>query len=43
MKALEPSTILAAQIDPLATEDRLYAEKFRKEGEKVDHKMYFCA
>jgi len=40
LKGLPPATIVAAEIDPLLTEGKAYAEKLKKDGVKVDYKEY---
>src|SRR5450830_2021987 len=40
LKGLPPATIVAAEIDPLLTEGKAYAEKLKKNGDKVDYKEY---
>ncbi|WP_197065231.1 alpha/beta hydrolase [Massilia sp. 9096] len=40
LKGLPPATIVAAEIDPLMSEGRAYAEKLKKDGVKVDYKLY---
>ena len=40
LKGLPPATIVAAEIDPLLTEGKAYADKLKKDGVKVDYKEY---
>jgi acetyl esterase len=40
LKGLPPATIIAAEIDPLMSEGKSYADKLKKEGVKVDYKEY---
>jgi acetyl esterase len=40
LKGLPPATIVAAEIDPLMSEGQAYADKLRKDGVKVDYKLY---
>lgn len=40
LKELPPATIVAAEIDPLLSEGKAYAEKLKKDGVKVDYKEY---
>lgn len=40
LKGLPPTTIVAAEIDPLQTEGKLLADKLEAAGVKVDYKLY---
>jgi acetyl esterase len=40
LKGLPPATIVAAEIDPLMSEGQAYADKLKKDGVKVDYKLY---
>jgi acetyl esterase len=40
LKGLPPATIVAAEIDPLLTEGKAYADKLKKDGVPVDYKEY---
>lgn len=40
LAGLPPATIVAAEIDPLLTEGRRYADKLRKDGVPVDYRAY---
>lgn len=40
LKGLPPTTIVAAQIDPLTTEGRLLADRLKEAGVEVDYKLY---
>lgn len=40
LKGLPPATIIAAEIDPLLSEGKAYADKLKKDGVKVDYKEY---
>lgn len=40
LKGLPPTTIVAAQIDPLTTEGKLLADKLKEAGVEVDYKLY---
>jgi acetyl esterase len=40
LKGLPPATIVAAEIDPLLSEGKAYADKLKKDGVKVDYKEY---
>jgi acetyl esterase len=40
LKGLPPATIVAAEIDPLLTEGKAYADKLKKGGVPVDYKEY---
>jgi acetyl esterase len=40
LKGLPPATIVAAEIDPLLTEGKAYADKLKKDGVQVDYKEY---
>lgn len=40
LKGLPAATIVAAEIDPLLTEGKAYADKLKKDGVKVDYKEY---
>lgn len=40
LKGLPPTTIIAAQIDPLLTEGKLLADKLKEAGVDVDYKLY---
>ena len=40
MKGLPSATIIAAEIDPLMSEGKAYADALKKAGVKVDYKLY---
>ncbi len=40
LKGLPPTTIIAAEIDPLATEGKLLSDKLKEAGVTVDYKLY---
>jgi acetyl esterase/lipase len=40
LKGLPPTTIVAAEIDPLTTEGKLLADKLKEAGVDVDYKLY---
>jgi acetyl esterase len=40
LKGLPAATIVAAEIDPLLSEGKAYADKLKKDGVKVDYKEY---
>jgi acetyl esterase len=40
LKGLPPATIVAAEIDPLLSEGKAYADKLKKDGVPVDYKEY---
>jgi acetyl esterase/lipase len=40
LKGLPPATIVAAEIDPLMSEGKAYADALTKAGVKVDYKLY---
>jgi len=40
LKGLPPATIVAAEIDPLLTEGKQYADKLKKDGVKVDYRAW---
>jgi acetyl esterase len=40
LKGLPPTTIIAAEIDPLATEGKILADKLKEAGVEVDYKLY---
>ena len=40
LKGLPAATIVAAEIDPLLSEGKAYAEALKKAGVKVDYKLY---
>lgn len=40
LKGLPPTTIIAAEIDPLQTEGKLLADKLKDAGVEVDYKLY---
>jgi acetyl esterase len=40
LKGMPPATIVAAEIDPLLTEGKAYADKLKKDGVKVGYKEY---
>ena len=40
LKGLPPTTIIAAEIDPLQTEGKIIADKLKEAGVKVDYKLY---
>ncbi|MES2882098.1 MAG: alpha/beta hydrolase [Bacteroidota bacterium] len=40
LKGLPPTTIIAAEIDPLTTEGKLLADKLKEAGVTVDYKLY---
>ena len=40
LKGLPPTTIIAAEIDPLLTEGKLLSEKLKDAGVEVDYKLY---
>ena len=40
LKGLPPATIIAAEIDPLLTEGKMYADKLKKDGVAVTYKEY---
>lgn len=40
LKGLPAATIVAAEIDPLASEGKAYADALKKAGVKVDYKLY---
>lgn len=40
LKGLPPTTIVAAEIDPLQTEGKLLADKLKDAGVEVDYKLY---
>lgn len=40
LKGLSPTTIVAAQIDPLTTEGKLLSDKLKEAGVEVDYKLY---
>ena len=40
MSGLPPATIIAAEIDPLLTEGKTYADKLQAAGVKVQYKVY---
>lgn len=40
LKGLPPTTIIAAQIDPLTTEGELLADKLKEAGVEVNYKLY---
>jgi len=40
LKGLPPSTVIAAEIDPLLTEGKLYTAKLKKDGVRVAYKEY---
>jgi acetyl esterase len=40
LKGLPAATIVAAEIDPLMSEGQAYADKLKKDGVKVDYKLY---
>jgi acetyl esterase/lipase len=40
LKGLPPTTIVAAEIDPLQTEGRLLADRLKAAGVDVDYKLY---
>jgi acetyl esterase len=40
LQGLPPATVVAAEIDPLESEGKAYADKLRQAGVKVDYKLY---
>jgi len=40
LKGLPPATIVAAEIDPLLTEGKQYADKLKKDGVQVDYRAW---
>jgi len=40
LKGMPPATIIAAEIDPLLTEGKQYADKLKKDGVAVNYRLY---